>query len=114
MNEQTQNDHPLEDQPSATPPSRKFKFTWEFFAGFLGWFVAATLFYRQVRGEETLVICGGLLFPVNLVLLILLLKYRTQIGWGMLAALAVNMVDSLVLGLVQNAFCFIPFFGGGR
>lgn len=126
MNDQTQNNHsggdqtegtvpPASgDQPPETPPSRKFKLTWEFFVGFLGWYLVTALFYGQVMDQEALTICGGLLFPVNLILLILLLKYRTQLGWGMLAALAVNMVVSLVLGLVQNAFCFIPFFGGVR
>lgn len=124
MNEQTQNNHPLEDQPegmvpptpvdgsSETPPVRKFKLTWDFFVGFLGWFLVTALFYGQVRDQEALTICGGLLFPVNLLVFILLLRWQRQMAWGMLAALAVNMVVSLVLGLVQNAFCFIPFFGG--
>jgi hypothetical protein len=126
MNKQNQNNHPGEDQPegtapptpgdqpSATPPVRKFKFTWEFFVGFLGWYLATAIFYGQVRDQEALMICGGLLFPVNVLVLILLFKWQRQMGWGMLAALAVNMVVSLVLGLIQNAFCFIPFFGGAK
>lgn len=126
MNEQTQNEQPFEDQPEGTlpptpdvrppesPPSRKFKLTGEFVAGFLGWFLLTTLFYGQVRGQETLMICGGLLFPVNLVVLIVLLRKQPQMGWGMLSASAVNLVISLILGLVQNAFCFIPFFGGSK
>jgi len=44
------------------------------------------------------------------VVLILFLRYLRQVGWGMLSALAANMVVSLILGLAQNAFCFIPFY----
>jgi len=66
--------------------------------------------YVQIHDAETLAICGGVLFPVNVVVLILFLRYLRQVGWGMLSALAANMVVSLILGLAQNAFCFIPFY----
>jgi hypothetical protein len=124
MNEQTQNNHPLEDQPEGkvsstpgdrlpeAPPARKFKLTWEFVAGFLGWYLVTGLIYAAGQGQETLIICGGLLFPVNVVLLILFLRRQPQLGWGMLSALGVNLVISLILGLSTSAFCFIPFFSG--
>lgn len=124
MNEQTQNNHPLEEQPEGTAPlppgerasdvspTRRFKLTWEFVAGFLGWYLVSGLIYAAGRGQETLIICSGLLFPVNVVFLILFLRKQPQLGWGMLSALGVNLVISLILGLSTSAFCFIPFFSG--
>jgi len=107
---------PPETQPApeATPPAPKpeSKITRlvKFAAGFLGWFLVTLLIYGAMSGEETMMICGGLLFPANLVLLGLLLKFQRFAGWGMLAALGVNLIISLIRGLTTNAFCFIPFF----
>ena len=91
-------------------PASKITLVVQFAAGFLGWFLAAALFYGQVMDQEALMICGGALFPVNLLLLFLLLKFIRFAGWGMLAALGVNLIVSLIQGLTNNAFCFIPFF----
>ena len=127
MNQQAQNNHPSEEQPpeavqpipGAQPP-HKFKLTWQFAAGFLGWFLVNGLGWLIIlsgrkfsSGDETAVICNGaLFFPLNLIILVLLAwKVGTrQIAWGIVAALGVNLIVSLVLGLVQNAVCLVPFF----
>ncbi len=135
MNEQTQNEHalddqfpegaqPLHDEPApegteqtsseeasaAQPPGKSKLNVGQFVAGFLGWFLVSLLIYAQKMDEESLMICGGLLFPVNVVILIILLRKLPHIGWGMLSALGANLVISLILGLVNNALCFIPFY----
>ena len=124
MNEQSQSNQPLEDhleetippapseQPSQAPPARKFKLPRDFIVGFLGWYLATALLYGPVRQVEALMLCVGLLFPINVVVLILLLKKRPQAGWGMLTALGVNLAFSLILGLATSAICFVPFFYG--
>ena len=120
MNEQTQNNHPLEEQREetrlATPaeqpleaqPTAKFKLTWQFVAGFLGWFFVMALVYWVGRSESTCLF--PILFPINLGILMVLLRKQPQVGWGMLSALGLNMVISLILNLFLNAICFIPFF----
>lgn len=92
-----------------SPPSRLNR--WLLFAsGFFGWYLVMALIYGQRFDQESLMICGGLLFPVNLVILVLLLKQQRYAGWGILSALGVNFVISLLLGLWNNALCFLPFF----
>lgn len=99
-----------EETPTALAPE-KFKLNLgQFAAGFLGWFLVTLLFYAQKMDTESLMICGGLLFLVNVVVLLILLIRLRSVGLGMLAALGVNLVISLLLGLTQNAFCFIPFY----
>jgi len=123
MNEQTQNDQPegiVPQTPGDRPPdsssARKFKLTWKFAVGFLGWYLVIGLIYvalisldRQGYGNMK----GGvfLVFPAQLIALVILfvVKQLRNIGWGMLSAIAVNLVISLILGFVGNAICFIPF-----
>ncbi len=52
-----------------------------------------------------------LLFPGNLFALTLLTVIRSTrwVGFGILAALALNLYVSLVLGVTMNGLCFIPF-----
>jgi hypothetical protein len=110
MNEQTESGEETpqgkapEEAPSTTVKSLYF------LIGFLGWFLVNALIYLQKFDQESLTICGGLLFPVNLVLLVILLRKRPLVGWGMLSALGVNLVISLVFGVWNNALCFLPFF----
>ena len=111
---------PAEEQPPETVQPTKFKLTWQFAAGFLGWFLVNGLAWlillsgrKFSSGDETAVICNGaLILPLNLIILVLLAwKVGTrQIAWGILAAWGVNLVVSLVLGLSTNAFCLVPFF----
>jgi hypothetical protein len=128
MNDLAQNDQPSGEQspeiapqppgdqqpPSAEPP-RKFKLTWPFAAGFLGWYLLMALFYGIMLRDtdsESLLICGGGAFFLQVIVLIIFLlsKDLRDMGWGMLSALGVNLLISLVLGSFANAICFIPFF----
>lgn len=129
MNGQSQNNPPAEDQPEAArpptpdqpqlePPSTSgFKFSWKFVVGFLGWYLVVWLIYRlQIRdldpqGYSTMTL-SLLVFPAQIIALFFLFVIRDfrKIGWGMLSAIAVNLLISLMLGLGLNAVCFIPFF----
>ncbi len=103
---------PGETPPEVEPPSVVERVLL-FAAGFLGWYLLTAVVYNgMIKGEEMIIICGGVLFPVNVILLILLLRRRSFIGWGLLSALGVNMIVSLIMGLSTNAFCFVPFFAG--
>lgn len=101
---------PGSEAPSVGPPTRKFKLSWNFAAGFLAWYVVTALIYLSVAGQEALIICSGLLFPVTVIALVAFLRKTPDVGWGMLSALGVNLIVSLVRGLTTNAFCFIPFY----
>ena len=104
-----------DEQPQPKPPiSRLMKWLW-FASGFFGWFLMTGLFYLALfpkydPNNAAPVICSGLLFPVHIGFLVLLLKTEPYFGWGMLGALATNLIISQVLGLATNAFCFVPFF----
>jgi hypothetical protein len=124
MNELAQNNQPSEDQPTpgdqpleTAQPTRKFKITWQFTAGFLGWFLVNGVFWLLLSGGIKLdeyEILDRLCFvlPLNLVTLIGLIwiKKTRQVAQGILAALGLNFFVSLVLGLFYNSFCLIPFF----
>jgi len=122
MNRPAQNNQ-SEDQPPeegqsipSEQPARKFKFTWQFVAGFLGWFLVNGLVWlRLLAGREFSLNYWGssaLIFLLNLAILVFLawMKSTRQIAWGIAAALGVNLIVSLVLGLTLNAFCLVPFF----
>jgi len=81
-----------------------------FVVGFIGWFLIMALFYGQVADSEAMMICAGLFFPVHVIAVILLIKLVPSVGWGMLSAIGVNLVISMILSLFTNALCFIPFF----
>ena len=134
MEDPSQNHQASEEQPSeslseqpvnpALSPvvdERKFKITRQFILGFALWYVVMGLIfvglvppgkYTPNEAEEMILICNGLFFPLQVIVLIILFvtKNRREVGWGMLAAIGVNLVISLALGLVLNAVCFIPFF----
>ena len=123
MNQQFKNNK-SEDQPPDEmqplpneQPSRKFKLTWQFAAGFLGWFVVNGLVWSMLLAGREFSFAGeavmnALIFPLNLLLLFLLARAKDtrQIAWGIVAALGVNLIVSMVLGLTLNAFCLVPFF----
>jgi len=113
---------PAEEQQSVVkqpvPRSRRI---WRFAMGFLGWYLAMGLFFLALfpdvnlsspSADEGLLICSGIIFPIQLLALILFLviKEVRNVGWGMLSALGVNLMISLVMGFTTNAFCFVPFF----
>lgn len=99
---------PGQDNPDQ-PQTDKNRPLWQFAAGFLGWFLVnglIWLFFKDNIGLNLLV------FPVNLIVLIVLfaVKKNRKYAQGVLAAVGVNLLISLILGLFFNAFCFIPFF----
>jgi hypothetical protein len=84
-----------------------------FAAGFLGWFVINWLVWREIgvnEGENFLF--GILTLPVNLIVMVVLAAVRRTrwIGLGILTAIVLNLVITLVMGLVTQAVCLIPFF----
>lgn len=124
MNEQTQS----EDKPEGTVPESPeqqssepesisiFGLTWKFVLGFLGWYLVVGLIYGLVmiddpQGYGALII-SLLVFPAQIIALFILflVKRFRKIGWGVLSAIAVNLLISLIIGLNFNALCFIPFF----
>ena len=72
--------------------------------GFLGWFALASAMAPFSFGLIT--------FPGTLICLFLLARSKQSkgIAGGILIALSLNFVASLVRGLSLNAFCFIPFY----
>jgi hypothetical protein len=130
MNGQIQNNSPAEDHPEGTLPptpdqqppnsqsTSRFKLTWKFAAGFLGWYLVIWLIYWSLshgnpdpQGYGAMIV-SMLVFPAQIIALIFLFvvkKFR-KIGWGMLSAIASNLMISLLLGFGFNAVCFVPFF----
>jgi hypothetical protein len=55
---------------------------------------------------------GLISFPINLIVLIVTLavKDARKVGLGIMAALGVNFLISLVQGVVINGVCMIPFY----
>ena len=51
-----------------------------------------------------------IVLPVNLIVLLGMVSKRRRVAGGILAAIALNLVISLVRGATYNAVCAIPFF----
>lgn len=75
--------------------------------GFVGWFVLASLFAIRSFGLITT--------PATIICLIVFgfSKTRKGLAGGILVAVSLNLVISLVRGLYSNALCFIPFYYTG-
>ena len=96
----------------------------DFLIGFVGWWIISGLVWLGVTnatfsapsriGNELLALFELLFlllfFLTQLIALILLAFRRGWIALGMLSAIAMNLVITLLIGLTQNAFCFAPFF----
>lgn len=115
MEEQSQ---PSKNEPEKTSLLDTIK-SWQFLAGFLGWYLVNGLYWVLLLGRQTIWQYAGdnflILAPtfcLNLLALILLsaIKPTRKIGLGILTALAVNLVIASVLGVAENAWCFYPFF----
>jgi len=83
-------------------------------AGFLGWYVINILIWLLAGtkpGDAPEAFLNLLLFPANVVTLIVLaiIKSTRRIAFGVVVALAFNLLVSLVMGVSYNAWCFIPF-----
>ena len=90
---------------------------WILFAvGFFGWYIFNTKAWFSVmeNGPDKqgyYPLFNLVMLPANLLILFILAKiHRTRwAAFGILAAVAVNFLISLILGLGNNAICFIPF-----
>jgi len=87
----------------------------DFAIGFGGWYLLNglawlvigydTRWIRDYYGMQNL-----LCFPLNLLLLIVFLMRRRWIGHGILGALALNLFIALVMSVVVNGLCAVPFW----
>lgn len=91
--------------------------SWQFLAGFLGWHLINGVVWFQVNGGrigylEDSYLANIVFFPFNLLALIVfpLIKQTRKFGLGLLAAVALNLLLSLVLSVGMNGICFIPFY----
>jgi hypothetical protein len=83
--------------------------------GFFGWYLINGLIWLLLGlspNEGYNIFVNIYIFPLNLLALIVLSvnKSTRKIGLGVLIALALNLLLSLVVGLGLNGVCFIPFF----
>jgi Na+/proline symporter len=111
-------EQPIPTAPSPAPKkelSRNEKIR-DFLIGFVGWFIINGVLLLLVIGLDRDAYYNGLGstwacgFPLNILVLVFLAFTRRQVALGMLTALAVNFLVSLVIGLFENAICFVPFF----
>ena len=104
MDKQEQDPVPLENLPEENKPSDFFTLYQQQIWGFIGWFVIASLLAPISFGLITT--------PVTIICLIAfaLSKTRKGLAGGILLAVAINFVISLIRGLSMNATCFIPFY----
>ena len=81
--------------------------------GFVGWYLINGLIWRAfIINHQQDVFINLSIFPINLITLIALTKYKVtrNVGFGILLALALNFIISLITGPFINGVCFIPFF----
>lgn len=101
-------------EPGVRNPTDQKRKYWLFFAiGFIGWYLMNGIIWALAPFSKNFNSYNVVLtLPGNiLVLLILATIKRTRwIAFGMLAAIALNFLISLVLGLFNQAVCLVPFF----
>ena len=88
--------------------------------GFVGWYLVAGLYASWLLSPGVCTGPYGCLFTIWLYLpligtgaSLLVCAVVKQLRWvalGILIALALNFVISLLLGVFYNALCFMPFF----
>ena len=104
---------PIPIRPLYTYKTRGEKIL-HFVIGFVGWWVFNGALWFALTGGKGLgygvFILNLLVFPANLLILIVLAFVRHWISLGWLAAIAVNLLIALIVGVASNGFCFIPFF----
>lgn len=101
--------------PVAVPPAVKRR---NFLIGFLGWylvngalwFILSGATFDATEAQSSGAVC--FLFPLNLLLPVLfgVIRVTRWLALGILAALALNFLVSLILGMSFNGLCFVPFF----
>jgi hypothetical protein len=88
--------------------------------GFVGWYVLNILMWMlfgAIPGDELgqtgiLII---LVFPIHILVLFVLIAIKStrKFAYGAVVAIAVNFIISLVMGMITNAVCFVPFIFRG-
>lgn len=110
---------PVGDEPWHTPHTyTSLKEAWiDVALGFIGWFVANGIVWFAINqwtrasGQPNNFFAGALLWlPCQIILLIVLAVFRNRIALGVLAAVALNLAVTLLLGMTTQAMCGIPFF----
>lgn len=94
------------------PASRRAQVI-EFLIGFVGWWLVNGLVWWMTdttSGDYAL--WNMCVLPINLVLLLVFLRARRYVGWGILATYAVNFALALFTNMLLNGACWIPFFTG--
>jgi hypothetical protein len=88
----------------------------DFAIGFGGWYLLNGLAWLLI-GYDRYGWLGSdygipnlFLFPLNVILLIVFLIFRRWIGLGTLGALAINLLIALVMSIVVNGVCAVPFW----
>lgn len=83
-----------------------------FISGFIGWFLVNGLLWSLIGSGGGAFIVNLFILPINIgVLIILAAIHKTRwIVWGILAAWAVNFIFAIILGVIWNGACLVPFF----
>jgi hypothetical protein len=105
--EEPSDQRPDSGSAGAVNPKRR---NWRFFAfGFIGWYLVNGVIWVLPGNNEFNLL---LTLPANILILIILaiIKRTRWIAFGMLTAIALNFLISLVLGLFNQAVCLVPFF----
>jgi hypothetical protein len=105
------------DLPPERTLSRNEKIR-DFAIGFFGWYIINGLLWIIINpgiingGTAVNGGSGCITFPLNLIVLIVFarIKQTHWIAFGILVALALNLVVSLIIGVAFNGWCFIPFY----
>jgi len=105
--------HPNPD-PEPIPDSQK---KIEISIGLAGWYLVNGLIWfwvspSPVNGSGYSALFSFIMIPANILVLLVcaLIPRLRNVALGILIALALNLFISLLLGMVANALCFIPFF----
>jgi hypothetical protein len=101
------------NQPDNEPEPTFSSWSWwrkrpQILYGFVGWYLVNGAFYL-IPGAINFFFA---LFLANIIVLIVLvlIKETRMVGIGILIALALNFLVSLVLGIFFNGVCFVPFY----
>ncbi|MGE5251503.1 MAG: hypothetical protein ACM3QS_14975 [Bacteroidota bacterium] len=105
-------DQGIPPQPEKLPPGPKPVLTREqklkrFLIGFLGWWIVNYPVWALFGGGYGMI--GLITFPANIIVLIILAFRQRWVALGMLAAIAANLLISIMLGVTYMGLCFIPF-----
>ena len=111
MNNEPSNESKLTPEPVTDLPSFLRRYQQQLI-GFVGWFVLSAIIWIPLSKSVDGILLNLFVFPLTIIALIVLglIKRTRNLALGILLALAVNFVLSLVLGLFYNGICFFPFY----